>query len=296
MTLITMRQLGRVGRFGNSLFQYAFLKTYAKKWGLSVQTAPWVGQTIYEIDDPPVTVSLLARHERRDPRTHQQLPPVGREFVRTDFIGYAQYHTSYYRPDRDYIRQLFRVREKYRQPLADAVAEVRGDAKTLVGLHIRRGDYGHAYFPRTPLKWFRQWLAKNWPRWEQPQLAIATEDRKLVDAFKDYGARLMPDRPILDLPPYFPDFHLLTQCDVLAASESSFSFFAAMLNTKLQELWQSQLDTQGFVQLDPWDADVLPRKLIAAYPHLKKLVTTDADSLDPDTDLQDGPPQTPTLS
>lgn len=286
MNYITMQNLGRCGRFGNQMFQYTFLKTYAKQWELQVQTPAWVGQAIYELTDPGISIRLPQRRERYNPQTHQPIPPKGREFTNTDFFGYAQYHTSYYKPNQAYIQQLFRVRKEYLEQLNPQVETIRGSAKTLVGLHIRRGDYGQHYFPRTPLKWFLQWLKQNWSRWDHPQLVLATEDPNLAEAFSNYNARLLPNHTTTKLPPYFCDFYLLTQCDVLAISESSFSFFAAMLNTKLQELWQSRLNKEGFEQIDPWDSYVLPREKISQYPHLQKLVTTDADRLDSDADVQ----------
>src|SRR5678815_5449560 len=56
--ILTMTALGRLGRFGNQIFQYAFLKICARTSGASVQTQPWVGQALFGQNDPPVSVSL----------------------------------------------------------------------------------------------------------------------------------------------------------------------------------------------------------------------------------------------
>lgn len=291
-----MRLLAQHGRFGNQLFRYAFLRIYAAQHQLQLQTAPWEGQRFFEIDDPPVTVYLPMRREPHHPwRESQTLPPSGEEFVNHDFFGYAQYHTSYYRPHRDFIRQVFRVRERYRAQLQTLTDSLRQGAETVIGLHIRRGDYGQAIFPKTPLVWFLAWLRQNWERWPRPRLFVATEDRSLLPAFAEYSPWVAPSS-LADLPDYFLDFHLLRHCDVLAISASTFSFFAAMLNERLQELHRSRLAVQGFEKIDPWDSFPLPREAIARYPHLQKLVTTDADRLDLDTDVSCTDGHAPALS
>jgi len=67
--LITMSKFGRFGRFGNQIFEYMFLKTYAKKHGLEVQIPPWVGNYLFGTDDPPTTLVLnnVPAEESYDP-------------------------------------------------------------------------------------------------------------------------------------------------------------------------------------------------------------------------------------
>lgn len=46
MATVTMRTLGQNGRFANQLFQYAFLRFYAREHGLDVQVPAWEGKKL----------------------------------------------------------------------------------------------------------------------------------------------------------------------------------------------------------------------------------------------------------
>ncbi len=59
---------------------------------------------------------------------------------------------------------------------------------------------------------------------------------------------------------------MLANCDVIVASDSTFSFTAAMANRGLPEFWQSQLTAGGFVLRDPWDSEVSPREHLSDHP------------------------------
>ncbi|MEW5785494.1 MAG: hypothetical protein AB1767_10545 [Bacillota bacterium] len=52
---ITMSNLGKRGRFGNQVFQYALLKIYTSDYSLGLATGRWVGQLLFGHQDPPVT-------------------------------------------------------------------------------------------------------------------------------------------------------------------------------------------------------------------------------------------------
>ena len=58
-----MSCLGRIGRFGNQFFQYAFLRHYARRHGLAVQTPPWIGQELFDCSDPPIAQPLPVIYE-----------------------------------------------------------------------------------------------------------------------------------------------------------------------------------------------------------------------------------------
>lgn len=43
-----------IGRFGNQMFQYAFTRAYAEKYGYDFRCGPWIGQDIFELNDEPI--------------------------------------------------------------------------------------------------------------------------------------------------------------------------------------------------------------------------------------------------
>jgi len=287
---ISMSLLGKYGRFANQLFQYAFLRTYAEQYNLTVQTAPWVGEDLFGIPPAPVTVPLPAYQEKTvGGSIYKPIPPEGNEVVGHDFHGYAQHHTSYYRPHRHFIQKLFQPTTALRSRLWPAVDKLLGIGKTRVGIHLRRGDYGRLIHYITPVQWYLDWLREHWRTLDDPVLFIATEDRELANDFSDYDPVLAEDLGVNlqkdPLPAYtyldhdmstrephqmdfYPDFWLLQNCEVLVTPNSTFSFMAGMLNPHLQQFYRSHLPTQTFVQLEPWDADPLTKDLAEDYPDI----------------------------
>ena len=56
---------------------------------------------------------------------------------------------------------------------------------------------------------------------------------------------------------YLIDFYILTRADAVAISNSSFSFFAAMLNDRARHFVRPDLDAGRLISFDPWNAPVL---------------------------------------
>jgi hypothetical protein len=61
-----MSSTGQLGRFGNQLFQYAFLRLCAEKSGARVECPAWVGQTLFGHQDPTISKRLPPAIERKD--------------------------------------------------------------------------------------------------------------------------------------------------------------------------------------------------------------------------------------
>ena len=292
--VITMSQLGQMGQWGNQIFQYAFVRTCARRYGWHWQLPPWVGQYLFGYDDPPVTVSLPEKRERHKPSPYEAcfgepIMPEDGEYANYDFRGYAQYHTSWYEPDREFVRSLFTCLTgvEYDRLLLPS-AELCRSGGMIIGLHIRRADAGRMIYHLSPVAWYLEWLDKNWGRFRRPTLFIATEDLSLVPEFRKYhpvlvenlGVTLRAEPMPLDSIPakaadlnppkprrldYFPDWWMLAHCDVIVASDSTFSFTAAMMGS-CREFWQSRISRRGFVRIDPWDSDVSPREHLDDYP------------------------------
>ena len=286
---VTMQQFGHWGRFANQLFQYALLSGYAKRHALQLQLPPWVGGELFGLETAPVTLDLPPLLESND-CTQQAFPPHDGELTGRDFRGYAQYHTSFYAEDKERIRDLFQPVPDIRRRLEPAINRLRASGDSLIGIHLRRGDYGRNIFPIIPTSWYLAWLKEHWGRFKGPVLLIATETPALVEEFDDYapvtteglGVQLKTQRHQhynylprdtrvrepwqLD---FYPDFYLLQHCDVIVAPSSTFSFMAAMLNPVLLEFWRASLALEGFERLDPWNAYPLLHEDVRDYSHLE---------------------------
>lgn len=284
MALITMSRLGTAGQWGNNIFQYAFIRVYARRHNLSYQIPVWAGRHFFGLHDPPITVKLPPSVERLGPCRHQMHYGVpiapGPEHIDHDWLGWGQYHTNWYAPDKPFIQELFQVTEEAKAPLEATWKELSGRGRTVIGLHLRRGDSGRLIFFFTPIVWCLKWLRENWPRFTRPVLFLATEDLTLKRYFEGYGVVTVEDLGIQlkpEVPPgyiyphrvghdrvrqldFFPDWWLLQQCPVVVSSESTFSFTAAWTGTACHEFWRPRLSLRRFERVDPWDTETSPRE------------------------------------
>jgi hypothetical protein len=262
----TMATLGRNGRFGNQLFQYAFLRICAGRRGAAVQTFPWAGQDLFGFRDPLVdAVAPIVIDGEAAPDPGRYLngdDPLG-DLV--EFRGFFQYPTRHYRPHREFLRRLFVLAPRLRGLFADVVARLRATGRPLVGIHLRRGDYGHAQFFRAPAAWYAEWLQER-PWSPEPVVYLCSESPAPLAGYFP-GRRIFHAGLLPRLPPalaFLLDFYVLTQADEVAVANSSFSFMAAMLNERASAFFRPTLEDRRLVAFDPWDAPVvLPRRLQA---------------------------------
>lgn len=258
--IVTMSTLGNYGRFGNQITQYAFLKIYAKEHGFSVETpGNWVGHSLFGKREQSISRQLpRIQQSSQDPQlerllnTHEPLQNI-------DIQGYFQYHTSFYAQYKNYFRSLFKPLPEIEAPLLEALKYLRTIGKTLVGLHLRRGDYGYKHFFVAPNAWYLAWLERIWQEFDQPVLFIASDEpEKVVDDFRAYAPITLKDLGITtSQAAFYPDFYILSQCDITAISNSSFSFTACMLNERGKYFLRPSLTTQSLIEFDPWDSEIV---------------------------------------
>jgi hypothetical protein len=278
---VTMRELGSRGRFGNQLLQRSFIKAYAQENNADWGVTPWVGKWLFGLDDSGITEVLPKFPEKCiDGDVHRPVPPDGAEFVGHDYAGWAQFPTAWWTPDRRRVWRDYQPADVWQRRMQPAVDRLAGH--TAVGIQIRRGDYGlgSCYDAITPVEWYQRWLFVHWCELNMPRLFVATEDRSLVDEFSYYGPETVESLGVeLRAEPYpfynynpedlaggkphlldwFPEWFMLTQCDVLLAANSTFSLTAAMASQKIPEFWRPAWEPKAFVREDVWDC--LPLRL-----------------------------------
>jgi FkbM family methyltransferase len=269
--VVTMSSLGRNGRFANQLFQYAFLKIYAGEHNLRVETPEWIGKYLFGHMDPPISeqlpiIAILLPQDKitkslPDALITDNPDPIFKNvsFSNMDFWGYFQFNTKYYAPYKDYFRSLFTPVPEIKMSLDDALNRLYSMGKTVVGLHLRRNDYGSGPFFIAPTEWYKEWLAGIWNSLNEPVLFIASDEpQKIISAFADYRPITSKDLGIkLPKAEYYPDFYLLSQCDFVAISNSSFSFAACMLNKNANLFVRPHLPSKKLIPFNPWDSEVL---------------------------------------
>jgi len=254
---VTMSTLGRNGRFANQIFQYAFLKIYAKEHNLKVETPAWIGQYLFGCNDSPISQELPVVTELTNKLSAASIANAKEIFKNVNFWGYFQYHTKYYKPHQEYFRSLFKPVGEIETKMKEAIARLRSRGKTIVGLHLRRGDYGYEDFFIAPSEWYKEWLKGLWETLDEPILFIASDEpEKVLSDFEEYNPIAAKDLG-LELPQaeFYPDFYLLSQCDIVAISNSSFSFAACMLNETGKFFFRPHLSAEKLIPFDPWDSE-----------------------------------------
>jgi hypothetical protein len=288
--VLIMSSIGKLGRFGNQLFQYAFLRICAKKSGARVECSPWIGQTLFGHHDATISTRLSPAIERKD--AEESLFDIIPEFipyiekiadkkscrvgadslnsglVNVDLWGFFQFHTRHFKPHQEYFCSLFQPVDELKLTLEDGLNILRSKGKTIVGIHIRRSDYIKE--PRVgftlvfPAKWYCEWLGEIWNELEDPVLFLCSDDlESVITDFDEFSPVTTGDLKI-QLPEgmndldFYIDFFMLSQCDIVCSSNSNFSFVACMLNQHARMFVRPHWDfSSKFIVFDPWDSPPL---------------------------------------
>lgn len=252
---VSMTSLGLNGRFGNQLLQYGFLKLYAQRHGLCAQTPDWVGRDLFGCDDP-FPAQPLSHLDEAQTDLIASLTGTGPVYADRDLSGYFCGPTARWQAWRDDFRALFRPRQAIAAALAPLQAQVEARGRTLVAIHLRRGDFGSGRFWIASSAWYRDWLARLWPGLDRPVLYIASDDPAAVAEFADYTP-LDAQQLGAGALDFYCDHWLLSRARHLAVSNSSFSVTAAMLNIAAESLVRPDPGPQGLRPFDPWAEAVL---------------------------------------
>ncbi len=264
-----MANLGHRGRFGNQVFQYAFLRIYADRHGLRLQTPRWIGQYLFGHSEPRITEkppTTVTQVDLKNAFSSQEPPHVD-----ADFNSQFMSNMKNYEPYKAKFVSLFQPVPPISTIVEAGMEKLRKQGKTVIALHLRRGDFLNARFAKHPRNfpipnaWYLNWLAELWPRINKPVLYIASDDLKAVlPDFVAYrpvtAADVFPEFPsepkfVRIDPSIYPDFYVMTQSDALAISNSSFSFAASLLNERCWKFMRPHKSGK-LVPYKPWKSDV----------------------------------------
>ncbi len=255
---VAMSSLGKVSRLANHLWQYLFLTMYGLRNGLRVEVPAWQGEDFFGFSDPwPGSYSV--RRYGAFVHDHFELwrdEPAPRD---VDFKGWFQEVPDVWRVHRQFIRRLFTLKPRWARPLERLQRRLQVQGRTLVAIHVRRGDYvtleaSRPQFRTVPVAWYRQALAEIWPRLRAPVLHVGTDEpANIAPEFSDYpqlGEELA--RLPADMPADIRDFMLMRDADYLLACNSSFSMLASLLAEAGQTCLLVNHERQTFAPFDLW--------------------------------------------
>jgi hypothetical protein len=138
--VVTFSNLGKYGRFGNTLFQIASTIGIAKRYGYEYGFPNWVIWDAYDRFQTTENINAFEYFVNPLPKCTQSYPE---HFVHwgyhegqpdnVDLVGHMQ-SEKYFSHCADEIKRLFTMKDEY--PKNDYTA-----------IHIRKGDYGDDYHP-----------------------------------------------------------------------------------------------------------------------------------------------------
>jgi glycosyltransferase involved in cell wall biosynthesis len=257
-----MTTLLEAGAFANQLFRYQYLKFYALRHGLTAAFPPWEGSQLFHLDDkscaglalPRLTFPSFTDDDRRFWECDD--PPIN-----IDLAGYFQEIPECWRRHRPLLRRLYQLAPEHQQVLEDWRSQVTdGGRRTLVAIHLRRGDYRNLqlksapYFRIVPEDWYLAWLRSIWPGLREPLLFVATDEpNSMLRKFREFETvSAASGSMIRTLPDHHFDFEVMRRADYLAICNSSFSRMAAILAPSTQKCFLPSFQTQSFEPYEPW--------------------------------------------
>jgi hypothetical protein len=223
--VVSMWCLGRLGKFGNQLIQYAFLRIYAHRHGLATMTPKWVGQKIYGFADPaptrlraPVVDAWIPRYARRREFgvfallhllrwmreswreeidwvefDHEILSNDSAPLVDVEFWGTCLFPTRTYFAHQSFFRSLFQPLPEIEAKVRPMLDALRRSGRTVVGIQIRLGDFWQyvdcnwAFI--APTSWYVEWLDGIWDDLADPVLLVCSDEPERI---RDDFARFDP--------------------------------------------------------------------------------------------------------
>jgi len=228
--MISFQRLGRYGRLGNQLFQYAFLRTTAQRLGVKFYCPKWAGDRIFHLNDEK------ERAEKPEGISKGYNEPVRSQGYNEDALKiedgteiFGHFETDKYYQDKEKVRCWYTFKE-------DAVARVKEeyrhtDFSRSVGLHLRFGDkvslpraYCRHYFPAAGY-YIR---ALSQVKHKENILVFSDEMDTARNRLKGLRGNIVYMEGNRD----YEDLYLMTQCHDFICSPSTLSWWGAWLNPR----------------------------------------------------------------
>lgn len=269
------------GRFGNQIFTYFFLKIAENELGLQIRSEQWGGHAIFGIPlhEKPLIGSYsiefadafsLVSTPKND---LAHLTSFSERFgIRHfDVSGYFQYHTKQLAKYKQLFLDTFCVDHALIKEVTSALNSFKSDpSQPVIAIHYRLGDYvdyekngSEIFFISSPdeiaIK-ITQILEQIGDR--KPIIYLGSDDLKRASSdLNERGIAHISSNDLIEKlsikDPLSIDFSMFTLADILLISNSSFSFAAAMLNTKSANFFRPRLGDKKFIRFDPWNDYIL---------------------------------------
>ena len=221
--MISFTRLGRYGRFGNQLFQYAFLRTSARRLGVKFYCPGWAGDSIFLLNDE----TERSRVPGPTDRTYRQplhnggfLDSALRIEDGTDIVGYFQSEKYF---DREAVTRWYTFRPERVAAVQDKYRHL--DLAQCAGIHLRFGDMkDNPMFVVQPPRYYAKALSIL-PRRER--ILVFSDE---AESAREHLRHIPGEFIYVEGNEGFEDLYLMTRCGDFVCSVSTLSWWGAWLS------------------------------------------------------------------
>ena len=250
--IVSMSHLGTDGRLGHQFQHYLGLKIYAQNNNYQVETPDWIGRYLFEgCYHDPYILGYYETIEANDPVFLASLQNKERPPAKAFNLKGGCFNPSTITQDeKKYIQKILRPLPYWREQINTFINILKqndSNNRTIVALHIRRGDFikDGRYVPSS--KVYLDWLENFWNTFENPILYIASDDiNNVIKDFTSYNPYSYKNFNLINNNlAFLIDFFILAQSNIMVKAGSSFSALAALCNEKCSCFYyvNSQNDT-----------------------------------------------------
>ena len=222
--MLSFENFGIIGRFGNQLFQYAFLRTQAERLGVKFHCPHWIGDEIFNLNDHDIRVSHATGI------TNRYVEPLEKDYNRTQVeLPDGTDVTGYFESENNFDVVKVRSWYAFKQEKMAVVREKYGAivSNNSIGLHCRFGDKvgrGKFYCPR--IGYYREAL-KIVDSGEGSVLVFSDD----IEVARKFLSPLPYQFVFVQNNEYWEDFYILTLCRDFICSPSTFAWWGAWLGS-----------------------------------------------------------------
>lgn len=223
--MITASNFNDRGRLGNILFRYASLIGLANKHKTELRLPAWNYSKYFEGDYPQGEIESAVIRDIREVHYHftSNWPSID-ENENVNIDGYLQ-SPLYWQHCEKEVRGALAFKDEFKAIVGYPF--LKAFEKETIGISIRRGDYvNNPNYYNLPITYFIRALFDNFPHWQDCNVIIFSDDIPYCRVH--FGC--LPNVTFSDNNSNIEDLCLLSQCENLIISNSTFSWWGAYLS------------------------------------------------------------------
>jgi len=233
---VTMSNIGLNGRLGNQIFQYTVLLIYSILHSVKIKI-PIIKTNdkyqnfrldeLFNLDYEQLSTTDTLNNRYIEPHFHHDTSAYEYKSGNTDMIGYFQSY-KYMSGFEKLLMNKFKIKENLLNYATEFIRDIKNnEVVNVIGIHVRRGDY---IKPDTPYNSFGNDIlpfVMNYfdTKYQDCIYLIVSDD---IEWCKEHmkNKKIIYSENNTDL----HDFVILTKCDHIVSSSSTFSWWAGFLN------------------------------------------------------------------